>query len=117
MLKNDMSLEVLQVFPDYDGSFMLGGLETPITGTFTWTGIDWTSSVITTRFAYIGLAILVTLVGALFFDRFDPSRRKPRKTRTRSNGSLPTPEVASGQQGNLAISPGLRSGCEEDFII
>jgi hypothetical protein len=74
-----MAQEVMQVYPDYDGSFMLGGLETPIEGTFTWTGIDWTVPVITTRLGYIGLAILVTLAGSLFFDRFDPSRRSPRR--------------------------------------
>jgi hypothetical protein len=78
LLKEDMSQEVLQVFPDYDGSFMLGGMDTPITSTFTWNGIDWTPAVIATRFGFIGLAIFVTLLGALFFDRFDPSRRKPR---------------------------------------
>src|SRR5215208_6704799 len=68
LLKEDMAQEVLQVFPDYDGSFMLGGMDTPITGTFSWTGIDWTSSVMATRFGFIGLAVLVTLLGALFFD-------------------------------------------------
>jgi hypothetical protein len=93
LLKDDMSQEVLQVFPDYDGSFMLGGLDTAITGTFTWQGINWTSSVILIRFAYIGLAILLTLLAALFFDRFDPSRRRPRKTK--SNGSSLTPEPVS----------------------
>jgi hypothetical protein len=92
-----MSQEVLQVFPDYDGSFMLGGLETPITGTFTWNGIDWTPSVITTRFAYMGLAVLVTLLGALFFDRFDPSRLKPRTRSVKMKRvmSLSTPESVS----------------------
>jgi hypothetical protein len=79
LLKEDMAQEVLQVYPDYDGSFMLGGLDTPIQGTFTWTGIDWTAPVIGTRLGYIGLAVLVTLTGSLFFDRFDPSRRKPRR--------------------------------------
>lgn len=88
LLKTDMSHEVLRVFPDYDGSFMLGGLETPIIGTFTWHGIDWTSPVIVTRLAYIVLAILLALLAALFFDRFDPSRAKPRQTRMRGNGSL-----------------------------
>jgi hypothetical protein len=93
LLKQDMSQEVLQVFPDYDGSFMLGGLETPIQGTFTWTGIDWTPSVIVMRFAYIGFAVLLTLFGSLFFDRFDLSRRKPKPMK--SNSSSPTPEIAS----------------------
>lgn len=104
LLKSDMSQEVLQVFPDYDGSFMLGGLETAITGTFTWTGIDWTSSVIVTRLAYIGLAVSIALLAALFFDRFDPSRAKPRKTRTRSAASPSTPEVVSISQAVPAVS-------------
>jgi hypothetical protein len=103
MLKDDMAQEVIQAFPDYDNSFMLGGLDTPIKGTFVWHGIDWTSSVILTRFAYIGLAVLVTLLGALFFDRFDPSRAKPRKKR-KSNGSLSTPEVVSVSQAAPAVT-------------
>lgn len=101
LLKNDMSQEVLQVFPDYDGSFMLGGLETPITGTFTWNGIDWTPSVIATRFTYLGLAILVTLLGALFFDRFDPSRTTPKKMK--SARSFSTLEPVSTLQALPAV--------------
>jgi hypothetical protein len=101
LLKEDMAQEVLQVFPDYDGSFMLGGLETPITGTFTWHGIDWTPSVMGTRFGFIGLAILVTLLGALFFDRFDPSRAKPR--RTKSTASPSTIEPVSAPQELPAV--------------
>ncbi|MGE5462160.1 MAG: ABC transporter permease [Syntrophothermus sp.] len=91
LLKADMAQEVLQVYPDYDGSFMLGGLDTPIEGTFTWTGIDWTAPVIATRFGYIGLALLVTLAGSLFFDRFDPSRKRPRRMKGRA--SIEMPEV------------------------
>lgn len=96
ILKEDMSREVVQVFPDYDGSFMLGGMETEITGVFTWHGIDWTPPVIATRFAFIGLAILLTLLAALFFDRFDPSRVKPGRMKT--NASLPAPEPVSVSQ-------------------
>jgi ABC-type transport system involved in multi-copper enzyme maturation permease subunit len=93
LLKEDMAQEVTQVYPDYDGSFMLGGLETPIEGTFTWTGIDWTAPIVGTRLGYIGLAVLVTLAGSLFFDRFDPSRRKPR--RKKDAASIDTPELSS----------------------
>ena len=96
LLKDDMSREVLQVFPDYDGSFMLGGMDTAITGTFTWTGVDWTSSAIAIRFGFIGLAILLTLLGALFFDRFDPSRRKP--VRMKSTASTLKPQVVPTSQ-------------------
>jgi ABC-type transport system involved in multi-copper enzyme maturation permease subunit len=93
LLKTDMAQEVTQVYPDYDGSFMLGGLETPIEATFTWTGIDWTAPVVGTRLGYVGLAILVTLAGSLFFDRIDPSRRKPR--RRKGIDSVETPEPLS----------------------
>jgi hypothetical protein len=77
-----MAAEVTQAFPDYDGSFMLGGMDTEVKGTFVWGGIDWTPTVIVTRFAYFGLALLLTLLGAIFFDRFDPSRGKPMRTKT-----------------------------------
>jgi hypothetical protein len=97
LLKEDMSQEVRQVFPDYNGSFMLGGMDTPITGTFTWHGIDWTVPTITTRFAFIGLAVLVTLLGALLFDRFDPSRGTLR-VRIRNSASPATLEPASVPQ-------------------
>jgi hypothetical protein len=96
LLKADMTEEVLKVFPDYDGSFMLGGMDTEVTGTFTWTGIDWTPAVIATRFAYIGLAILLTFLAALFFDRFDPSRLKPMRIKTSAPDSAP--EVDSAPQ-------------------
>jgi hypothetical protein len=103
LLKEDMTAEVLQVFPDYDNSFMLGGMETPITGTFTWQGIDWTSRVISTRGAYILLAIGVTLLGALFFDRFDPSRAKPRSMRIKTRSAPPALEADAVVQPPAAV--------------
>ncbi len=49
-------------------------------------------------FAYIGLAILLTLLAALFFDRFDPSRSKPRRTSAQRSASPSAPEPASTSQ-------------------
>lgn len=95
LLKADMTEEVLKVFPDYDNSFMLGGMDTPIIGTFTWKGIEWTPVIIATRFAFIGLAILLTLLAAIFFDRFDPSRRKPRRIKSNASDSAPVPVSTS----------------------
>ncbi|MBL0348010.1 ABC transporter permease subunit [Candidatus Villigracilis affinis] len=96
LLKADMAEEVIKVFPDYGGSFMLGGMDTPIIGTFTWTGIEWTPAIVATRFAFIGLAILLTLLAAIFFDRFDPSRAKPK--RIKSTASPSAPEIGSTSQ-------------------
>jgi hypothetical protein len=98
LLKADMSEEVLKVFPDYDGSFMLGGMETEVVDTFTWKGVDWTPAIIVTRFAYIGLAILLTLLAALFFDRFDPSRSKPMRMNAQRHASPSAPEPVSVTQ-------------------
>ncbi len=91
LLKTEMTQEVLKAFPEYDNSFMLGGMDTPIIGTFTWTGIHWTSTIIVTRMAYIGLAILLTLLAAIFFDRFDPSRAKPKRIKSIASDSAPMP--------------------------
>ncbi len=96
LLKADMAEEVIKVFPEYGGSFMLGGMDTPIIGTFTWTGIEWTPAIIATRFAFIGLAILLTLLAAIFFDRFDPSRAKPK--RIKNTASPSAPEIGSTSQ-------------------
>jgi hypothetical protein len=116
LLKEDMSQEVLQVFPDYDGSFMLGGLETPITGTFTWHGIDWTPDVIVTRLAFIGLALVVTLVGAMFFDRFDPSRAKPKKIKTALSFSTPEPVSTLQASPTVHLTPLPRTADRFRFV-
>jgi hypothetical protein len=109
LLKADMTEEVLKVFPDYDNSFMLGGMETPITGTFTWTGIDWTPLIISTRVAYIGFAILLTLLAALFFDRFDPSRSKPRSVLMNAprnaSSSMSEPAMTSQALPTVQLTP------------
>jgi hypothetical protein len=109
LLKTDMAQEVTQVYPDYDGSFMLGGLDTPIEGTFTWTGIGWTAPVIAIRLGYIGLAVLVTLAGSLVFDRFDPSRRKPRRRKGAASVETPEPVSISAPLPAVQLTPLNRS--------
>ncbi|MBN2002492.1 MAG: hypothetical protein JXA21_03980 [Anaerolineae bacterium] len=82
LLQKDMGEAVRAVYPDYTSAFSLGATEVIVTNTFLWTGIAWTPPLIMARFALIGLAILLTLLAALFFDRFDPSRTKPRRKKT-----------------------------------
>lgn len=82
LLESDMGTAVRAVYPDYDGGFSLGNNGQAVLGTFTWTGIHWPPDRILGRFALIGLALLATLLAALFFDRFDPSRTKSRPTKT-----------------------------------
>ncbi len=105
LLKADMTEEVLKVFPDYDNSFMLGGMDTPIIGTFIWTGIEWTPAIIATRFAFIGLAILLTLLAAIFFDRFDTSRAKPKRIKNTASDSAPVPASTSQALPTPRLTP------------
>jgi ABC-type transport system involved in multi-copper enzyme maturation permease subunit len=116
LLKEDMSREILQVFPDYDGSFMLGGLDMAITGTFTWNGIDWTPPVMTMRLGYLGLAVLVALTAALFFDRFDPSRARPRQKKSAVSHPAPAPASISQAVPAVQLTPISRTGSRFSFI-
>ncbi len=96
LIKSEMTQEVLKAFPDYDNSFMLGGVDLAVKGTFTWTGIHWTPTIIITRLSFILFATLLTLLAAAFFDRFDPSRAKPGKIKNAASDSAP--EIVSTPQ-------------------
>ena len=96
LMMHDMKAAVLQVYPDYSGSFSLGSSGETLLGTFQWNGIHWTTSLILARFSFLVIAILLTLLGAVFFDRFDPSRRKPRRTKRDAPPS--TPEAVAAKQ-------------------
>jgi len=69
-------------FPDRSLDFGVG--YTPAGGpiqTFHWEGVAWTSDVILGRLLWVGVALGVALLAALFFDRFDPARSKPKALR------------------------------------
>ena len=93
LLSSEMGKAVSVIHPDYSGDFTLGGGMTKATQVYTWMGIHWTPDFIFARFSLIALAVALIFVATIFFDRFDPSRSKPR--RTKSTASLPKPEVAS----------------------
>jgi hypothetical protein len=105
ILQTDMSKALVAVHPDYNGDFSLGPSQPPeslgldleaATQTFLWQGMHWTSDILLIRFGFFVLAIGLTLFAALFFDRFDPSRSKPR--RIKNTASTPTIEPVSTSQ-------------------
>jgi len=69
-------------FPDRILDFGIGTytVQGPIQ-TFHWEGVAWTSDVILGRLLWVGVALGISLPAALFFDRFDPARGKPRALR------------------------------------
>jgi hypothetical protein len=68
--------------PSYDNgaSFSVGGLM-PTTKTFLWTGLAWNADLVLSRFALLGIAVALSLLAALFFDRFDPARNALRSAK------------------------------------
>lgn len=60
--------------------FILGGIDRDSpTQIMRWDGLDWTSEALLQRLFWIGLATVVALLAALFFDRFDTARSSWRR--------------------------------------
>ena len=95
-LSESMGAAAKGVYPDYDGSFVLGSTGTPILGTFPWSGVTWTFNTILIRLMILGIGILLALAASILFDRFDPSQRK--MGRTKNAASSLDPEIATAQQ-------------------
>ena len=99
LLGSEMGKAVKAIYPAYDGDFSLGGGFVPATRVFTWNGVHWTPEILMARGSLFVLAIVLILLGALFFDRFDPSRGKPRKmkagaTKAETAAVMPTQALA-----------------------
>jgi hypothetical protein len=74
-LFGQMQTQLRALDPLYKGgsSFNVGPLH-PTTKTFLWNGIDWTAPALLGRLMPVAMAILLALLAAVFFDRFDPAR-------------------------------------------
>jgi hypothetical protein len=89
LMATEMGKEVIKFYPDYNGTFTLGTNGAGRGGSFLWTGVNWTPSLIFGRMTLFVSAILLTLFASLFFDRFDPSASKPRQTKN----TIPRPNL------------------------
>ena len=107
LLGSEMGKAVTAIYPEYNGDFSLGGGSVTATRVFTWNGVHWTPEIILARGSLIALAFLLIFVAALFFDRFDPSRAKPRSVRMKSGAikSDPSPVTTSQALSNLHLTP------------
>jgi hypothetical protein len=101
VLQGSMADAAKAAFPDYGGEFVIGSTGEPITGTFAWSGVKWTSGVVLTRFMLVGVAASLALAASIFFDRFDSSRS--RLGRVKAFASVPEAEPASVRQGLAAV--------------
>lgn len=84
----DMQQEVKSRFGVEDRNFLLGARSSKVEArVFRWQGMDWTADLLLGRVSLFGVAAGLSLLAALFFDRFDPAaarvsapaRKKKRK--------------------------------------
>jgi len=71
-----MEAALRQIDPEYKGgaSLTAGGGAGPVSKHFLWTGLQWNSAMLLSRALWIAIGAAVALLGATFFDRFDPAR-------------------------------------------
>jgi hypothetical protein len=90
--------------PGYKDSFSLTIADAPvkIVDTFRWQGVPWTSQMILLRVGWMLAAVVIVLLAAMFFDRFDPvswffpsSRKSKKVSAVRVAGQLASGGAAS----------------------
>jgi hypothetical protein len=82
-------------------SLEFGAVRTPVP-TFHWEGISWTSDILLSRLALFAVALILSILASLFFDRFDPARSYRQSARS----SLPfavAPPPASSASAALPV--------------
>ena len=101
-----MTADLTRKHPDYDGGFILGaGFDQEVTSTFLWDGIAWTGEMLLMRSSLFGAALLLTMIAALFFDRFDESRRKPKQMKKSASPLEPVPATVPEPMPTPQLTP------------
>ena len=67
---------VRQIDSSYQGgsSLTVGNRSGSATKRFHWRGIQWSPAMLAARLTWCGIALLLPLIGSIFFHRFDPAR-------------------------------------------
>jgi hypothetical protein len=71
-------------YPDSKGGFAFSFVSGLVPRYFPYEGMSWTGEIVLYRLLFILMALGMTLLAALFFDRFNPSRLAPLKKRETS---------------------------------
>jgi hypothetical protein len=88
-ISGQMQAQLRQLDPEYKGGsgFYIGSSHRG--KTFVWTGVKWNPIIVLIRFCRLGVAVLLTLVAAGLFDRFDPAGEIVSLKRRKKQPALP----------------------------
>jgi hypothetical protein len=87
VILSGMIADTATAFPGYQGSVTIGTATLPAPlQTFAWNGIRWTAGIVLGRMIWLGAAIGIALLAAVFFRRFDPAPRVSRPGRGAKRG-------------------------------
>ena len=93
-VSGQMQTQVRQLDPNYKGGSSFGvGSFAHTTKTFLWQGLKWTPAIVLGRAFWLGVAIILTLLAAGLFDRFDPARERLSLKSFRKQPVAVTPEA------------------------
>lgn len=97
-----------EVIPGYKGEFSLtiGDRGAVLVNSLRWSGMHWTSEQILLRMTWMGIAFMIALLAAVFFDRFDPARSRQASAPTKSKTAPLSDEVAA-EEGLEAVGRGV----------
>jgi len=105
LLYESMGAAAKAAFPDYSGGFVLGSTGTRILGIFAWSGVVWTFNIIFMRLLFLGIGIFLALVSSILFDRFDTSRRKPKRMKNSISRQKPEPATVKKDLPTVQLTP------------
>jgi hypothetical protein len=89
-LVKDSTIAAAHLSENTGFSFSLdAGQFSTASATFRWDGISWTCQILLARILWLGVALAISLLAALLFDRFDPARGY------RSSAASPLPDAAA----------------------
>ncbi len=73
----NMQQQMIELNIPYTGGYSMARFDiVSKTNTFLWEGLNWNPNLFLERLEWVGIAMLVALVAAIPFDRFDPARGK-----------------------------------------
>ena len=105
-LMHRMTESLKHIDPAYTGEFTLQiGPTAHATKTFLWNGVDWTPQVILGRLQWLGAALLIAWLSALFFNRFDPARGRQRAGKSRGEAAPSAEHAPTGNLPAVQLTP------------